>query len=129
MRLADNLYTLIHADEEALSYQIRLRRDCIIYQAHFPGEPITPGVCIAQIAKELMERHEGKPFEIEKVKNVRFYSVLSPVESEEAEFNFSHLEETEDASSLSVRVSVTAHGEEKAKLSFTLGALKKGEGA
>lgn len=129
MRLADNLYTLIRADEEALSYQIRLRRGCVIYQAHFPGEPITPGVCIVQIAKELMERHVGKLFEIEKVKNVRFYSVLSPVESEEAEFKFSHLETAEDAPSLSVRVSVVANGEEKAKLSFTLGALKKGEGA
>ena len=38
-----------------VSYTIKLIPSCVIYQAHFPGEPITPGVCIVQMAKELIE--------------------------------------------------------------------------
>lgn len=120
MRLAGNLYTIVRADDEAMSYQVRLRPECVIYQAHFPGEPITPGVCIVQMAKELMEQREGRRMEIAKVKNVRFYSVLSPTEGLETEVKFSHLAFGEDDTSLTVRATVTAHGEEKAKLSFEL---------
>jgi 3-hydroxyacyl-[acyl-carrier-protein] dehydratase len=52
-----------------------------IYQAHFPGNPITPGVCIIQIAKELMEEHYQQQFRIQKVLNVKFLNVISPIDT------------------------------------------------
>ena len=36
------------------SFRLRLNPEHFIYQAHFPGEPVTPGVCILQIGKELL---------------------------------------------------------------------------
>ena len=58
MELKNNLYTIVSKEGVGLmvSYTIKLIPSCVIYQAHFPGEPITPGVCIVQMAKELIEK-------------------------------------------------------------------------
>lgn len=67
-----------------VNYTIELNPSCVIYQAHFPKEPITPGVCIVQIGKELIEElltekmSVSCKLEIVKVKNVKFLSVISP---------------------------------------------------
>ena len=38
---------------ETYHFQICLLPECIIYRAHFPEEPITPGACLVGIVKEL----------------------------------------------------------------------------
>ena len=53
--------------------------DHVIYQAHFPGEPITPGVCILQMGVELLSEALGCPLEVAGFKNVKFLQVLSPL--------------------------------------------------
>ncbi|MBQ5511641.1 MAG: hydroxymyristoyl-ACP dehydratase [Prevotella sp.] len=67
--------------ESSFSYDIHLDATHFIYQAHFPGNPITPGVCIIQIAKELMEEHFQRQLRIQKVQNVKFLNVISPIET------------------------------------------------
>ena len=66
MILKNSLYTIEgqQSQEGTVSYDIRLHSDHFIYQAHFPGEPITPGVCVVQIAKELLEEHLQRPLAI-----------------------------------------------------------------
>ena len=79
MELKNNLYTIVSKEGVGLmvSYTIKLIPSCVIYQAHFPGEPITPGVCIVQMAKELIEEllteqtAVAHHLEITKVKNVK----------------------------------------------------------
>ena len=51
-----------------------------IYQAHFPGVPITPGVCLIQLVHSLACRCIGDPLEIASVKNVKFLSKFVPTE-------------------------------------------------
>ena len=57
MQLLNNLYTIVAKDipDDKISYNIKLDANHFIYQVHFPNEPITPGACIIQIAKELLE--------------------------------------------------------------------------
>ncbi|MBF1385793.1 hydroxymyristoyl-ACP dehydratase [Prevotella aurantiaca] len=86
MQLKNNLYKIISKEEDSsmVNYTIELNPSCVIYQAHFPKEPITPGVCIVQIGKELIEElltekmSVSCKLEIVKVKNVKFLSVISP---------------------------------------------------
>ncbi|WP_314666894.1 hydroxymyristoyl-ACP dehydratase [Prevotella aurantiaca] len=86
MQLKNNLYKIISKEEDSsmVNYTIELNPSCVIYQAHFPREPITPGVCIVQIGKELIEElltekmSVSCKLEIVKVKNVKFLSVISP---------------------------------------------------
>ena len=83
MKLRDSLYRILERREEngGVRYDIELDSGHVIFQAHFPGEPITPGACIIQINKELVEDMLGREMEIRKVKNVKFLSVISPVET------------------------------------------------
>ncbi len=57
---------------------IELNREHIIYQVHFPNNPITPGVCIIQVAKELLSIIFKSKLEIDKIKSVKFLSPIIP---------------------------------------------------
>lgn len=83
MKLLNSLYHILSKDmsELSFSYDIHLDATHFIYQAHFPENPITPGVCIIQIAKELMEEHYQQQFRIQKVLNVKFLNVISPIDT------------------------------------------------
>lgn len=58
---------------------IILNPDHIIYKAHFPGQPVTPGVCILQMLQELLSVEMGKQLFIKNIKNAKFISMMSPV--------------------------------------------------
>ena len=80
MLFRNNLYFIDAAQrtEDGAVYTLRLNPDHVIYQAHFPGEPITPGVCILQIGQELLSDAVEAPLEMDGAKNVKFLSVLRP---------------------------------------------------
>lgn len=83
MELINNLYKIKSESvaEGLFSYEVELNPEHFIYKAHFPGAPITPGVCIMQISTELTERSCGKTLEIQKVNNVKFLKTIVPQES------------------------------------------------
>lgn len=80
MKLNRNLYNIIdkETDGEVTTYTITLIPSCIIYAAHFPEMPITPGVCQIQMIKELLEDCLNLSLMIVGVKNAKFVSVLTP---------------------------------------------------
>ena len=57
-----------------------------IYGAHFPGSPVTPGVCIIQTVKELAERSIGRPLFLRTVRNAKFLRVIDPRQATEVTF-------------------------------------------
>lgn len=59
-------------------FRLSLKGDCPVYAAHFPGMPVTPGVCIMQIVKELAEKLFSCRLDVRKVKNIKFLSLLTP---------------------------------------------------
>ena len=84
------LYETIAVD--ATGATIRLLPDSPVYQGHFPGYPITPGVCLVEIALELIAEMAGQAGHDEKVrlvgaKNIKFTSPIIPVEGMELRFN------------------------------------------
>ena len=78
---------------------IRLLPESPVYQGHFPGYPITPGVCLVEIALELIaemadqvghdERTVGHDERVRLVgaKNIKFTSPIIPAEGTELRFN------------------------------------------
>ena len=69
-------------------FSIRLHPSHTIFKAHFPGSPIVPGVCQIQILSELMEMYSGKKLYLKEVKNIKFLSVLDPIQSPCLEVDF-----------------------------------------
>lgn len=154
MQLRDHLYHITareQQDDKAI-YHIALQADHVIYKAHFPGQPITPGVVILQMAAELagdMLRSKGTLSSaglgcslsdraayqaapatpasptpsIAAVKNVKFLSVLSPTDTPEAIFRLKVKSQEDDQTSLQVTVEAGDHP--IAKLSFTLWTQQK----
>ena len=102
------------------TYELGLIPSSIIYQAHFPGEPITPGVCIVQMGKELVEDALHQELYIDYVKNVKFLSVLSPVQSTSVDFLLQKVSVPEDGKDIKVQIVVTSASEAKAKISMVL---------
>lgn len=89
-------------------FSIKLNPQHFIFKAHFPGEPVTPGVCLVQMAKELVETWTNRPLSITYVKNVKFLAVVSPVSTPEFDFQINRLAETEDGQELAVQMTATA---------------------
>jgi 3-hydroxyacyl-[acyl-carrier-protein] dehydratase len=104
-------------NDAATIYHVSLDKDCFIYKAHFPNNPITPGVCMVETALELLEDLTDKQLEISEAKSIKFLHILSPIETPEVDFSFSKLENTED--SVKVKVNVIKDDRTFAQLSFT----------
>lgn len=91
--LVDELYTIAEIGADVA--KIRLSADSAIYKAHFPGNPVTPGVCQVGIVEELAERICGAGLRLCEVKTLKFTDILRPSE-EEVEVRFDKLEEDGD---------------------------------
>ncbi len=120
MELKNNLYTITGKsilDGNAI-FEIQLNHDNLIYAAHFPDKPITPGVCIIQIAKELMEEILNRELYISNIKNVKFLSIIVPIIGESYRYILTKIKEDEDYCSAQVNV-VASDGTPCAKISFS----------
>lgn len=118
MKLIDSLYKVISdtRSETGHVYSIELDPEHFIYKAHFPGEPITPGVCIMQIAKELLEKSIGLSLELSCVRNVKFLRIISPAVVTEVDYVLQKIVRENDE--VKVQVSVTSGEDTYAKLSL-----------
>lgn len=91
MTLKNKLYTIsnVEHDGETAHFTLKLNASDVIYQAHFPGEPVTPGVCLVQMAGELLEERLGRKLQLKKAVNVKFLSPVSPVDTPSVGFTVS----------------------------------------
>lgn len=78
------MYTVIA--QNADSYRLRFDASHPIYKAHFPGNPITPGVCILEAVGMLTELKVGRKLCLVRAKSIKFVSTLNPLVTSEAEF-------------------------------------------
>lgn len=120
MQLRNNLYTVssVDRDGETGRFVVDFNPSCLIYQAHFPDEPITPGVCIVQIGKELLEELLHRSLDIATVKNVKFLSVISPRETTSVVYQIHKVTTVEDGKKVKAQIIVATEKEVKAKISL-----------
>ena len=121
MKLLNNLYVISERETTSFCarYGVCLDEKSFIYKVHFPDEPITPGVCIIQIAKELLEDYEQKNYTIKNIKNVKFLNVISPVTTPHITYVLDKIVVDEANKTCHLQVQVLAEEALLAKLSFT----------
>lgn len=90
MRLQNEMYVV--TNETAEQVEIRLIAAHYIYQAHFPGNPITPGVCIVQMIGELLEQRTCRQLSLSRVVNLKFVSALTPTNTPEVTVKFASVQ-------------------------------------
>ena len=61
--LLDNFYTILSSessDSTIWTIQVKLNPGHPVYQGHFPGHPVVPGVCLLQLIKECVRHSPAK---------------------------------------------------------------------
>lgn len=121
MHFLDELFILqsIKNTENGFTTILRCNPEHLIYQAHFPGNPITPGACLLQTAGELLQCKLGRPLFLKASKNIKYLNVLIPGESKEVCFTFSNLVETETECKAQVVISDETSVYTKMSLTFS----------
>lgn len=71
------LNSLSVEDSSATAY-ITINKDHSVFNGHFPGNPVTPGVCMMQIIKEITEQIVDEKLFMESSSNVKFMAIINP---------------------------------------------------
>ena len=89
--LRDDLYEIKEIrimNEFEFCYEIHLNKDTDIYRGHFPSRPITPGACLLEIARELLETYEKQSLDIRQIKSMKFLNIIEPSVHPDIVFQF-----------------------------------------
>ncbi|MGB0402858.1 MAG: 3-hydroxyacyl-ACP dehydratase [Salibacteraceae bacterium] len=65
-------------EEGNYKWQIELNPKHEVFEGHFPGNPITPGVSMIQTIKEVSEEILQKKLFLESADNVKFMAIINP---------------------------------------------------
>lgn len=116
MQLKDNFFSIIETANtpDSMRCRVRMNAESEIYRSHFPGNPVTPGVCLVQMACEIFEHLSHKRLSLTDVPKIRFKQVVLP--NDEPWFTFTGI--TEEQSTLNLGVTVSTEQVEYAKMSL-----------
>lgn len=83
-------------DSGSFTAQISLNKDHDIFKGHFPGNPVTPGVCMMQIVKELTEEFTGSSLFLKTASNVKFMAIINSFETPDLKIQLDITENEQD---------------------------------
>ena len=83
MILQGDFYTIrnLQAADAVITAELDLNAGHKIYEGHFPGQPVTPGVCMMQMIKEILEDVLGKETNLVSAAELKFLAVINPQEN------------------------------------------------
>jgi len=77
----ENFYTITNKQtikENSHSVDIAINSEHVIFEGHFPNNPIMPGVCMMQITKDIVEDITDSELFMKKCSNVKFMAIINP---------------------------------------------------
>lgn len=107
MILLNDFYTILNRDASngSVRAKISINRAHKIFDGHFPGLPIVPGVCMMQIIREIMEVTTDKPLSIAGADNIKFLAVINPDQNTEVDVSITY---TDDGGTFNLNASLFA---------------------
>jgi len=69
---------LLHSSDHSSHFTVCYNCDHPLYDGHFPGLPVTPGVCLIQTATELMASAVGSPLCLIGARQIKFLQMHTP---------------------------------------------------
>jgi len=75
-KITETDYTI--EDPGSFTTKIELNDKHEIFNGHFPGNPVVPGVCLIQIIKEVLENTLKRELFLFESSNIKFISVVQP---------------------------------------------------
>ena len=95
--MLENFHTLnnISTDGNHTKAMITINKDHEVFKGHFPGNPVTPGVCMMHIIKGMTELIVGKKLFMRSSSNIKFLAVINPEKTPELMIDLEVLETEE----------------------------------
>lgn len=112
MRLLGSFFSIVESTSQeggGLTVTVRTNPAHVIYKAHFPQLPLTPGACQIRMATEILEKETGLSLSLKALPSLKFIAPLPPGERAVMRFDLSARELREGMpDSLGVAVVVRA---------------------
>ena len=104
MKLLNDFYSIVDETSSDGTYncKVKMNPQHGLYKVHFPGNPVTPGVCLVQMATEILERKYDKKFQLSEAVNIKFRKTVVP--EDEPTFLFNKLVFEDDLLKASVTI-------------------------
>jgi len=80
MKLLNDFFQIVAIDVKkgSIKATVKMNSGHSIYRAHFPGNPITPGVCLVQMSTEIIEMCEKKKLNLQHAVKIKFQKLMQP---------------------------------------------------
>ena len=80
MFLKDKFYkvTKEEKNDTGATYTVAILPDCNVYDGHFPGNPVCPGVCNMELILECAMMLTGRDLRIKAIKQCRLTAIATP---------------------------------------------------
>ncbi len=116
--LLNSFYTILQSENNAgqITARIKLNPQHEIFNGHFPGNPITPGVVQIQMIKEIAGEVLGKKLNLVSMHTCKFLKILNPVECLELNIKI-------NTEPIAEGIKVNATGEEGGAAFFKISAI------
>jgi 3-hydroxyacyl-[acyl-carrier-protein] dehydratase len=88
--LRDSFYTILSQDqqnESSVITNVKINAAHDIFNGHFPGNPVVPGVCMLQMIKDILSEKVGRDIRLQSLSNVKFIAVVDPTQHDTLEIN------------------------------------------
>ena len=105
--LLQNLYKIKDSQttEKGFRYSVKLNDKHEVFNGHFPGNPVVPGVCLIQIIEELIVHELKRDLKLYKAGNIKFKAALIP--KSENIINFDYELNFNETSSLTAKCEIS----------------------
>ncbi|MBE6286903.1 MAG: hypothetical protein E7099_01750 [Mediterranea massiliensis] len=126
MLIADYYTINGHTEEDGQTiFSISLNPACKVYEGHFPGQPVSPGVCNIQMIKECVEQMLDKPLSMTEISLCRLNKLMTPSTHPKPEVGIRLMQK--DGEAIKIHATISHDGntclEMKATFSPTLNAV------
>jgi 3-hydroxyacyl-[acyl-carrier-protein] dehydratase len=80
MILQNSFYHIGHlaSEDQKIEAVINFNPSHIIFDGHFPEQPVVPGVCMIQIIKELLQNQFDKLLHLQQSSQIKFLQLMVP---------------------------------------------------
>ncbi|HJZ40484.1 MAG TPA: hypothetical protein VJ203_08980 [Bacteroidales bacterium] len=86
-----NLYTIeatvLSDAKDKVTANVSLNKEHPIFDGHFPGNPILPGVCTVQIIRELLEKALEVKLMLTRAGSIKYQGFINPIITAQIQFH------------------------------------------
>ncbi|MEH6535268.1 MAG: 3-hydroxyacyl-ACP dehydratase [Psychroserpens sp.] len=80
-------------DENTIHAHIQLNKNHKVFDGHFIGNPVTPGVCMIQTIKEITQDYVKASLFLQHISNVKFTALINPFKNSNLVLELSIIQE------------------------------------